>query len=158
MRYTVLPFGQVKEGKRPSWAVRLSNLDTANSQVVHRVRLSWRTVLPKFGRSHILQSAERVNVDFLNILVYFHYFSSSWVYSLDHRLRRSLAMVEQEAWANAEQVAAHLGIQKQSIYRWIDEKGFPAHHIGRLLRFKLSEVDEWVRQGGGNDDSKNDGK
>ena len=67
-------------------------------------------------------------------------------------------MAEQEAWANAEQVATHLGIQKQSIYRWIDDKGFPAHHIGRLLRFKLSEVDEWVRQGGGKDDSKNDEK
>ena len=58
-------------------------------------------------------------------------------------------MNEQEAWVDAEQVAAHLGIQKHSIYRWIEEKGFPAHHVGRLLRFKLSEVDEWVRQGGG---------
>lgn len=58
-------------------------------------------------------------------------------------------MTEQEAWVDAEQVAAHLGIQKHSIYRWIEEKGFPAHRAGRLLRFKLSEVDEWMRSGGG---------
>jgi hypothetical protein len=24
-------------------------------------------------------------------------------------------------------------------------KGLPAHRAGRLLRFKLSEVDQWVR-------------
>jgi excisionase family DNA binding protein len=58
-------------------------------------------------------------------------------------------MTEQEPWVDAEQVAAHLGIQKHSIYRWIEEKGFPAHRAGRLLRFKLSEVDEWMRSGGG---------
>ncbi len=68
-------------------------------------------------------------------------------------------MNEQEAWVDTEQVAAHLGIQKQSIYRWIEEKGFPAHHVGRLLRFKLSEVDEWVRKGGGVDnEAKHDQK
>ena len=58
-------------------------------------------------------------------------------------------MTAQEAWVDAEQVAAHLAVQKHSIYRWTEEKGFPAHRVGRLLRFKLSEVDEWVRQGGG---------
>ena len=64
-------------------------------------------------------------------------------------------MTEQESWVDAEQAAAHLGIQKHSIYRWIEEKGFPAHRVGRLLRFKLSEIDEWVRQGGRKDDSNN---
>lgn len=58
-------------------------------------------------------------------------------------------MGKQEAWVNVDQVAEHLGIQKHSVYRWIDQKGFPSHRVGRLLRFKLSEVDEWVRQGGG---------
>ncbi len=58
-------------------------------------------------------------------------------------------MTAQEAWVDAEQVAAHLAVQKHSIYRWTEEKDFPAHRVGRLLRFKLSEVDEWVRQGGG---------
>ena len=50
-----------------------------------------------------------------------------------------------------EDVAAHLRVAKQSIYRWIDSKGFPAHRVGRLLRFKLSEVDEWVQARGGDD-------
>jgi len=53
-----------------------------------------------------------------------------------------------ERWVGVEDVAAHLNVTKDSIYRWIDKKGFPAHKVGRLFRFKLSEVDAWVRQGG----------
>lgn len=33
-------------------------------------------------------------------------------------------------------------------YRWRERKGLPAHKIGRLWKFQLSEVDEWVRAGG----------
>lgn len=31
-------------------------------------------------------------------------------------------------------------------------KGLPAHKIGRLWKFQLSEVDEWVRAGGADED------
>jgi excisionase family DNA binding protein len=57
-------------------------------------------------------------------------------------------MVE-EQWVSVDRVAAHLGVARDSIYRWIERKGFPAHRVGRLLRFKLSEVDQWVTTGGG---------
>jgi excisionase family DNA binding protein len=46
-------------------------------------------------------------------------------------------------------VAAHLGVAKDSIYRWVETKSLPACRVGRLLRFKLSEVDAWVQAGGG---------
>lgn len=58
-----------------------------------------------------------------------------------------------ERWVGVEDVAAHLGVTKDSIYRWIEKKGFPSHRVGRLLRFKLSEVDQWVRQDQEQDDS-----
>lgn len=54
-------------------------------------------------------------------------------------------MTEQEGWVAAEEVAAHLGIQKPTVYRWIRTGGLPAHRMGRLLRFKLSEVDGWAK-------------
>ena len=57
-----------------------------------------------------------------------------------------MRMDTEERWVNVERVARHLDVRKESIYRWIDKKGFPAHKAGRLLRFKLSEVDAWVRQ------------
>ena len=45
-------------------------------------------------------------------------------------------------------MARHLAVAKDSIYRWIDRRDLPAHKIGRLWKFKLSEVDDWVRRGG----------
>ncbi len=61
-------------------------------------------------------------------------------------------MTTAERWVDVEEVAAHLDVNKDSIYRWIEKRGFPAHRAGRLFRFKLSEVDEWVKTGGGNED------
>jgi len=57
-------------------------------------------------------------------------------------------MAIDERWVGVAAVAAHLGVNKDSIYRWIEDKGLPAHRVGRLFRFKLSEIDEWVRVGG----------
>ena len=54
----------------------------------------------------------------------------------------------QEPWSSVDDVAQHLGIARDTVYRWIDSKGLPAHRIGRLWKFKLSEVDDWVRSGG----------
>lgn len=52
-------------------------------------------------------------------------------------------------WVSVDTIAAHLGVSRDSIDSWIEQKGFPAHRVGRLLRFKLSEVDQWVTTAGG---------
>jgi excisionase family DNA binding protein len=59
-----------------------------------------------------------------------------------------------EPWVSVGQVVEHLGVTRDSIYRWIDNKGLPAHKIGRLWKFKLSEVDDWVRSGGAHEEEK----
>jgi excisionase family DNA binding protein len=56
--------------------------------------------------------------------------------------------VSTEAWVSVDAVAKHLSVAKDSIYRWIEHKRLPAHRIGRLWKFKLSQIDEWVRAGG----------
>ena len=56
-------------------------------------------------------------------------------------------MAIEERWVGVEDVASHLGVAKDSIYRWIETRSLPAHRVGRLFRFKLSEVDNWVRTG-----------
>lgn len=56
-----------------------------------------------------------------------------------------------EPWVSVDDVSKHLGVAKDSVYRWIDHKALPAHKIGRLWKFKLSEVDDWVRSGGAAD-------
>ena len=57
-------------------------------------------------------------------------------------------MTTTEPWASVEDVAKHLGVAKDSVYRWIETRSLPAHKIGRLWKFKLSEIDKWVRAGG----------
>ena len=61
-----------------------------------------------------------------------------------------------EPWVSVEQVAEHLGVTRDSIYRWIKRKYLPAHRVGRLWKFKLSEVDEWVRAGGADEEQHSD--
>jgi len=61
--------------------------------------------------------------------------------------------VTAEPWVSVEEVANHLGVAKDSVYRWIEKKGLPAHKMGRLWKCKISEVDEWVRQGGAAQDA-----
>jgi excisionase family DNA binding protein len=53
-----------------------------------------------------------------------------------------------ERWTSVDEVTAHLGVSRDTIYRWIEAKALPAHRIGRLWKFKLSEIDAWVRGGG----------
>jgi excisionase family DNA binding protein len=52
-----------------------------------------------------------------------------------------------EPWVSVDDLAHHLGVTKDSVYRWIERKGLPARKVGKLWKFKLSEVDEWVRRG-----------
>ena len=62
-------------------------------------------------------------------------------------------VMKTEPWVTAIEVAQHLGIVKDTVYRWRDRKGLPAHRVGRLWKFQLTEVDEWVRAGGADDES-----
>lgn len=53
-----------------------------------------------------------------------------------------------ERWLSADEVAAHIGVTKDTVYAWIAERGMPAHKIGRIWKFQVTEVDDWVRGGG----------
>jgi hypothetical protein len=58
-------------------------------------------------------------------------------------------------WVAAFDIAAHLGVARGSD-RWIAKKGPPAHEMGRLLMYEVTDVDEWVRQGGAAQDNEHD--
>ncbi|MBN8732194.1 MAG: helix-turn-helix domain-containing protein [Acidobacteria bacterium] len=42
-------------------------------------------------------------------------------------------------------VATGLGVATDNLHRWIDSKGLPAHDVGHPWKFKLYEVNAWVR-------------
>jgi excisionase family DNA binding protein len=60
---------------------------------------------------------------------------------------------ESEPWVSVDGVARHLGVRKETVYRWIERRRLPAHKIGRLWKCKLSDVDAWVRGGGAEDET-----
>jgi len=51
-------------------------------------------------------------------------------------------------WVSVDDVAQYLGVARDTVYRWIEKKGLPAHRIGRLWKFQLSEIDAWVKSDG----------
>lgn len=51
-------------------------------------------------------------------------------------------------YISLEDAAEYLNIKPVTLRKWIKQKeGLPAHQIGRLWKFKRSELDEWVNSG-----------
>lgn len=49
-------------------------------------------------------------------------------------------------WLSVDEIAAYLGVKRGTVYKWIERKNMPAHKVGRLWKFKIDEVDRWVRK------------
>jgi excisionase family DNA binding protein len=58
-----------------------------------------------------------------------------------------MEIVSEERWLSLEEIAAHHGIKRDTVYKWIDRRNMPAHKVGSLWKFKRVEIDEWVRSG-----------
>jgi len=55
--------------------------------------------------------------------------------------------MKNEPWVSLEEIAVHLGVSKDTVHRWIRNREMPAHKVGRLWKFQVSEVNDWVRAG-----------
>jgi len=61
----------------------------------------------------------------------------------------------EDRWLSVDEIAAYIGVKKDTVYTWINSKDMPAHKMGRLWKFKKEDVDEWVRKGGAGDGVRN---
>jgi excisionase family DNA binding protein len=52
-----------------------------------------------------------------------------------------------EKWVNLEDIAGHLSVSKDTIRTWMKEGKLPVYRAGKRYKFKISEVDDWVRNG-----------
>ncbi len=52
-----------------------------------------------------------------------------------------------EEWKPMAAIEKYLSVSRESVLQYINKKGMPAHKLGRQWRFKISEVDEWLRSG-----------
>ncbi|MDT4862031.1 excise: DNA binding domain, excisionase family [compost metagenome] len=63
-----------------------------------------------------------------------------------------------DRWLSVEEIAAYLGVSRDTVYAWINKRNMPAHRIGRFWKFRSDEVDEWVRSGGAADNEYREGE
>lgn len=50
-----------------------------------------------------------------------------------------------EKWVNLEDIAEHLSLSTDTVRGWIKNGTIPVYRIGRMYKFRISEVDAWVR-------------
>ena len=53
-----------------------------------------------------------------------------------------------EKWSSMDITTDYLGVSRENVLQWISNRNMPAHKTGILWKFKISEVDEWIRSGG----------
>ena len=53
-----------------------------------------------------------------------------------------------DKWIGIEEAANYIGVNRDTIRNWIKkDTGIPAHKIGKLWKFKKSELDAWIKSG-----------
>lgn len=63
---------------------------------------------------------------------------------------------EADRWRSTAETREYLAVSDNTLQRWISHRGLPVHRVGRTLRFKFSEIDEWVRSSKGSADKPGD--
>ncbi|KGP76653.1 hypothetical protein JT05_03455 [Desulfosporosinus sp. Tol-M] len=52
-----------------------------------------------------------------------------------------------EEWKPMAAIEKYLSVSRETVLQYINKKDMPAHKLGRQWRFKISEIDEWLRSG-----------
>lgn len=53
-----------------------------------------------------------------------------------------------DKYISIDDAAAYLGIKTVTLRKWIKDKpDIPVHRIGKLWKFKRTELDEWIASG-----------
>jgi excisionase family DNA binding protein len=52
-----------------------------------------------------------------------------------------------EPWVKLEDIAKHLSVRHDTIRAWIRKNTIPYSRAGKQYKFKILEVDQWVRDG-----------
>ena len=50
-------------------------------------------------------------------------------------------------WYSLIEICEYLGVSRDTVFKWIDNKNMPAHKMGRQWKFKIDEVDNWIKSG-----------
>lgn len=53
-----------------------------------------------------------------------------------------------ERWYSMKEMTEYLGVSRDTVLNWIADRNMPATKIGRLWKFKISEVEAWTKSSG----------
>lgn len=51
-----------------------------------------------------------------------------------------------ERWYSMAEICDYLGVSRFTVLNWIEKKQMPACKVGRLWKFKINEIDEWMKR------------
>lgn len=54
-----------------------------------------------------------------------------------------------ERWYSMKEMTQYLGVSRDTVINWIKEREMPAYKVGRLWRFKIHEVETWMKNQNG---------
>jgi excisionase family DNA binding protein len=52
-----------------------------------------------------------------------------------------------EKWVSMDFITEYLDAGRETVLQWIGIRDMPAHKVGRQWKFKISEVDAWIKSG-----------
>jgi len=53
-----------------------------------------------------------------------------------------------ETYLSIEGAAKYLGIAEKTVRKWVLNREIPYHKIMKVIRFRVSEIEEWINSGG----------
>ena len=66
-----------------------------------------------------------------------------------------------ETYLSIEGLAKYLGIAEKTVRKWVLNHDIPYHKIMKIIRFRVSEIEQWIETNGknpqGNDDEEQEG-
>lgn len=55
------------------------------------------------------------------------------------------SQAELESYVDSEALQKHFGVSRQTVHDWVHKAGCPHEMRGKILRFKMTAVEDWFR-------------